>query len=141
MNIQQKAIFTIAFIISLVPIDLKWFGLSGVVGISGTIALENPITFICIVTFLVVTWANLKNYIIKAIISAFSLLGIIGVDIYYFFTWFIHSKKDEMNCLTLSFKFAFSGFYIALSASIAMFIFYIIYSVIIYKKPKATLIK
>lgn len=127
MNTKYKVVITIAFIASLSPMLLKWFGLSGVVGISGIIIANNPIAYICVTTFLVITWVNLKHYIFKLIISTLSLFGIIAVEIYYFFMWYIEPKSKHLS-FAFSLKTASVGFYIGLSTSIAILIFYIIYS-------------
>lgn len=113
--------------------SLNWFGIVGVHELSGSIVLNSPVFLISAIAFFLITWANYNNYIIKFSISIVCLFGIICVEIYYFFMWFIQTNQDKIN-LQFSLKTAFDGFYIGLFSSIAMFIFYIIYSIIIYKK-------
>jgi hypothetical protein len=128
MNIKEKSILSAAFVISLFPMSLSWFGFSkGVQEIKGTIVLFNPVTIICIFAFFLFIWINIKNNTIKTFIPALFLLGIIGIELYEFFTWPIQTNALKFN-LTRSFQWAYPEFYFGFAVSIAMLIFYTIYT-------------
>ena len=86
---KKKIIFSIAFIISLLPMSMNQYGgLKGVQEITGMINLLNPIGIISVVLFFTGVWITLKQQIINKVLSVLGTVGIVLSEIYKF----IYSK-------------------------------------------------
>lgn len=122
---KKKAILTIAFLISLLPMLLNQYGgMKGVQEISGLINLLNPIGIISVLLFIIGVWGSFKNKKINRILGVFGTIGIAFSEIYKFFTWHIMNITGKMS-IHNSIEFAFPEFYIGLATSLIMIFIYL----------------
>ena len=122
---KKKAILTIAFLISLLPMLLNQYGgMKGVQEISGLINLLNPIGIISVLLFIIGVWGSFKNKKINRILGVFGTIGIVFSEIYKFFTWHIMNITGKMS-IHNSIEFAFPEFYIGLVTSLIMIFIYL----------------
>ena len=122
---KKKAILTIAFLISLLPMLLNQYGgMKGVQEISGLINLLNPIGIISVLLFIIGVWGSFKNKKINRILGVFGTIGIVVSEIYKFFTWHIMNITGKMS-IHNSIEFAFPEFYIGLVISLIMIFIYL----------------
>lgn len=123
---KKKIIFSIAFIISLLPMLMNQYGgLKGVQEITGMINLLNPIGIISVVLFFTGVWIPLKQQIINKVLSVLGTVGIVLSEIYKFLTWHVMTITGKIS-LQNSIEFAFPEFYVGLSLSIAMVVAYFV---------------
>lgn len=123
---KKKIIFSIAFIISLLPMSMNQYGgLKGVQEITGMINLLNPIGIISVVLFFTGVWIPLKQQIINKVLSVLGTVGIVLSEIYKFLTWHVMTITGKIS-LQNSIEFAFPEFYVGLSLSIAMVVAYFV---------------
>ena len=121
---KKKAVLTIAFVISLLPMLLNQYGgLKGVQEISGLINLFNPIGIMSVLLFIIGVWVSFNNKKINKILGGLGTIGIVVSEIYKFLTWHILTITGEMS-IHNSVEFAFLEFYIGLTISVVMVIFY-----------------
>ena len=121
---KKKAILSIAFVSSLLPMLLNQYGgLKGVQEITGLINLVNPIGILAVVLFAVGVWFPFKNQLIGKTLGAFGTLGIIASEIYKFFTWHVMTISGEIS-IQHSIRFAFPEFYFGLIVSLSMVVAY-----------------
>ena len=117
---KKKAILTIAFLISLLPMLLNQYGgMKGVQEISGSINLLNPIGIISVLLFIIGVWGSFKNRKTNKILGALGTIGIVVSEIYEFFTWHIMTITGKIS-IHNSIEFAFPEFYIGLAISLIM---------------------
>lgn len=123
---KKKAILSIAFVISLLPMLLNQYGgLKGVQEITGLINLLNPIGIVSVNLFYIGVWAPFEKRIIGKLLGALGCVGIVVSEIYKFFTWHILTITGETS-FQMSIRLAFPEFYIGLLVSMAMVVAYII---------------
>ena len=121
---KKKAILTIAFLISLLPMLLNQYGgMKGVQEISGSINLLNPIGIISVLLFIIGVWGSFKNKKTNKILGALGTIGIVVSKIYEFFTWHIMTITGKIS-IHNSIEFAFPEFYIGLAISLIMIFIY-----------------
>ena len=121
---KKKAILTIAFLISLLPMLLNQYGgMKGVQKISGLINLLNPIGIISVLLFIIGVWGSFKNKKTNKILGALGTIGIVVSEIYEFFTWHIITIIGKIS-IHNSIEFAFLEFYIGLAISLIMIFIY-----------------
>ena len=122
---KKKAILTIAFLISLLPMLLNQYGgMKGVQEISGLINLLNPIGIISMLVFLAGVWVSFKNKKINKILGILGTIGIVVSEIYEFFTWYIKNITGKMS-IHNSMEFAFPEFYVGVVISLIMIFVYL----------------
>lgn len=128
---NKQVIFTILFIMSLMPMLLYQFGgMRGVQEISGLIILLSPITIVSIILFFLGIWFKFKNKKTNKILGGIGVVGIVISEIYEFFTWYTIGITKDIN-LSNSINLAFPEFYIGLLISIIMvFIYFFIDKII-----------
>ena len=122
---KKKAILTIAFLISLLPMLLNQYGgMKGVQEISGLINLFNPIGIISVLLFIVGVWVSFKHKKINKILGTLGTIGIVVSEIYNFFTWHIMNITGKMS-IHNSIEFVFPEFYVGLVISLIMIFVYL----------------
>ena len=99
---KKSIILSGALILNIITMLFVWFGDRHYVSaILGIIVLKNPITLISIMLYLLAIWHDFKKIGINKFLCVFSLMGIIGIEIYTTFTWYI-------NTITGKFDFIFA---------------------------------
>jgi hypothetical protein len=127
MKVIEKLVITLIFAVSLLPMQLSWFGVfRGVDEVQGTIVLFYPVTILCILAFLISIWINFKNKTSLKYVSQISLLGIVGVEIYKFLTWDRYIFIGHFD-LAQDFRQVYPEFYFGISVSLVTLVLYIIY--------------
>ncbi len=123
---KKKALLSLTFIVSLLPMLLNQYGgLKGVQEITGLINLINPIGFISVILFAVGVWVPFKKETLGKVLGALGTIGIVISEIYKFLTWHVMTITGEISFAN-SFEFAFPEFYFGLIVSIAMIVAYFI---------------
>ncbi len=118
---KKKIVMSIIFALSLSTMLLPWFeGAKGIQEIYGTILLENPIAFTCIILVFVGIWEGSRT---GEIIGTIGMLGIIVMEVYEFFTWHILTITGKFS-LSLSLDMCYPEFYFAV---FSMFITFMLY--------------
>ena len=121
---KKKAILSISFLISLLPMLLNQYGAAkGVQEITGLINLLNPIGIVSVLMFLMSILCDFKKQIAGKILGAAGVIGIVVSEIYSFLTWHILTITGEMS-LQHSINLAFPEFYFGLSVSLIMVVIY-----------------
>ena len=123
---KKKVIFSIVFIVSLLPMLLNQYGgMKGVQEITGLINLLNPIGIISVLLFVIGVWMPLKKAILSKTLGAMGTIGMVVSEIYQFFTWHVMTITGEIS-LQNSVMLAFPEFYVGLIVSLAMVIAYFV---------------
>ena len=124
---KKKAILSISFLISLLPMLLNQYGAAkGVQEITGLINLLNPIGIVSVLMFLMSILCDFKKQIAGKILGAAGVIGIVVSEIYSFLTWHILTITGEMS-LQHSINLAFPEFYFGLGVSLVMvFVYFVI---------------
>lgn len=123
---KKKAILSIAFVISLLPMLMNQYGGGkGVQEISGMINLLNPIGILSVVLFAAGVWIPFTHIVVNKLLGALGVIGIVVSEIYKFFTWHILTVTGEIS-LQNSLSLAYPEFYIGLAVSLAMVIAYFV---------------
>ena len=126
MIMKKKTILSILFTVSLLPMLLNQYGgRRGVQEITGLVNLFNPIGIIAVVLFVIGVWVPFKKEILRKVLGALGVIGIVASEVYKFFTWHVLTITGELN-FQHSIRFAFPEFYIGLAVSMAMVITYFI---------------
>ena len=101
---KNKSILeTILLLPTILSMLFYWFGdKANVIAISGKVILFNPITIICIITYLIGIWIDNNKY--KNKICIISLAGIFLLELYTILTWYIYTITGTLNI-----KFAVSN--------------------------------
>ena len=123
---NKKALLTIAFMISLLPMLMNQYGgRKGVQEITGLINLLNPIGLAAAVTYLVCVWAPFRKKNLNTVLGAVGCIGMVVSEVYRFFTWHTLTITGEIS-LQHSIRFAFPEFYAGLCVSLAMVVLYLV---------------
>lgn len=121
---KEKRILSIIFLLSLLPMQLSFFGsVRGVQEIRGLIILYNPITIISIIGFLIGIWIKFKNKKVNKIICLVSLILIIIIELFWFIFWH-YFYIDSKISLAMSIKMTYPEFYLGLLCSVIMLVVY-----------------
>ncbi len=121
---KEKIILSIIFLLSLLPMQLSFFGsVRGVQEIRGLIILYNPITIISIFTFIAGVWIKFKDQKVNKIICLVSLVSIILIELFWFIFWH-YFYIDSKISLAMSIKMTYPEFYFGLLCSVIMVIVY-----------------
>ena len=108
---NKKALLTIAFMISLLPMLLNQYGgRKGVQEITGLINLLNPIGLAAAVTYLVGVWAPFRKKNLNTVLGAVGCIGMVVSEVYKFFTWHALTITGKIS-LHHSIRFAFPEFF------------------------------
>ena len=123
---NKKALLTIAFMISLLPMLMNQYGgRKGVQEITGLINLLNPIGLAAAVTYLVGVWVPFRKKNLNTLLGAVGCIGMVVSEVYKFFTWHALTITGEIS-LQHSIRFAFPEFYVGLCVSMAMVVLYFV---------------
>ena len=123
---KKKTILSILFTVSLLPMLLNQYGgRRGVQEITGLVNLLNPIGIIAVALFVMGVWVPFKKEIVRKVLGALGVIGIVASEVYKFFTWHVLTITGELS-FQYSIRFAFPEFYIGLAVSMAMVITYFI---------------
>ena len=123
---KKKTILSILFTVSLLPMLLNQYGgRRGVQEITGLVNLLNPIGIIAVALFVIGVWVPFKKEIVRKVLGALGVIGIVASEVYKFFTWHVLTITGELS-FQHSIRFAFPEFYIGLAVSMAMVITYFI---------------
>ena len=123
---NKKALLTIAFMISLLPMLMNQYGgRKGVQEITGLINLLNPIGLAAAVTYLVGVWTPFRKKDLNTLLGAVGCIGMVVSEVYKFFTWHALTITGEIS-LQHSIRFAFPEFYAGLCVSLAMVVLYLV---------------
>lgn len=104
LKMKNKSVLeTIILLPTILSMLFFWFGdKANVMAVSGKIILFNPITIICIIIYLISIWIKNNKYRNK--ICIISLTGIVLIELYTTFTWYIYTITGTFNI-----KFAISN--------------------------------
>ena len=123
---NKKALLTIAFMISLLPMLMNQYGgRKGVQEITGLVNLLNPIGLAAAVTYLVGVWTPFRKKDLNTLLGAVGCIGMVVSEVYKFFTWHALTITGEIS-LQHSIRFAFPEFYAGLCVSLAMVVLYLV---------------
>ena len=123
---KKKTILSILFTVSLLPMLLNQYGgRRGVQEITGLVNLLNPIGIIAVALFVMGVWVPFKKEIVRKVLGALGVIGIVASEVYKFFTWHVLTITGELS-FQHSIRFAFPEFYIGLAVSMAIVITYFI---------------
>lgn len=121
---NKKMIFSIVFILSLIPMLFSQYGtIKGVQEASGILNLTNPIAIIAIILYFIGVWVNFKNEKINKYLSYAGMVGIILSELKNFLTWNYPNPSyyyGIKNC----FKMVFPMFYVGLITSIFLIVIF-----------------
>ena len=121
---KKKAVLSIVFLVSLLPMLLNQYGgARGVQEITGLINLFNPIGIISVVLFAIGVWIPFPLKLIGKVLCASGVSGIVLSEIYKFFTWHVQTITGGIS-LRSSIRLAFPEFYFGLTVSIIMVFLY-----------------
>lgn len=117
---KKKAVLSLAFVISLLPMVLNQYGgCKGVQEISGLINLCNPIGIASVLLFAGGLWAPFHKPAVNRILGSAGVIGVVISEVCNFFTWHIPTISGKLS-LTLSLRLAYPQFYFGLAVSVAM---------------------
>lgn len=109
---KQKMVSGILLVVILLSTMMSWFGGGrGVQEIKGTLILLNPLTILFVLAVIVSLF--IKKAKTSIIIRTIGFSGIVGMEIWYFLTWYILTITGEFNIST-SFNMAYPEFYLSL---------------------------
>ena len=103
----------------------QYGGHKGTQEITGLINLLNPIGIVSVLLFAAGVWIPFKKQVIGKYIGMMGTIGIVISELYEFFTWHVQTITGKTS-IQLSIRFAFPEFYIGLTVSVAMVIFYLV---------------
>lgn len=135
MKLSQKIVTTVLLSANILLMFMNWFGgYKGVQEIRGTIVLASPVTIICIALILIGLWVKKAEKIFHMCVYG-GFTGIIGTEIYYFFTWY----KDTISLnsgLIKSIHMVQPVFYVGLMFAIASLVTVVLFGYCQYKQEE-----
>lgn len=125
---KEKAILTVAFVLSLLPMTLNQYGgMRGIQEISGMINLTNAIGIIALILFIAGVWLPFENKRTGWVMGLVGTVGIVLSEIYNYFTWHVLTITGEIS-LKNSMMLAYPKFYVGLGVSVLMVSVYLIFT-------------
>ncbi len=123
---NKQTLILVLFFISLLPMGLPQYGggreMQELPGLFALCSLEG--FFAVIVALLGITRIMPSRRLNRAY-SILGLFGIVGAEIYTFFTWYYHTIIGEIS-LQRSLEFSYPEFWLGLAASCAMALIYVL---------------
>lgn len=131
MNQQKRRIILVlAFLLSFIPMGFMQFGgANASVFVPGLLHLYHPLTILAILLYFVALFVPLKKKNLNHRLGMIALLMILFVELYNYFTWFdpnfLYLKQGKFS---MAFSRALPMFYVGFAVSVAMLLFYVLFT-------------